>query len=208
MANVIFDFDGTIADSLPVVITIFEELLRGGKPMPAAEVERLRGMSLLRVGAELKIVPWRVPFLLARGRARMRRRLDEIPMFDGMDAVIRRLNAEGHKLYVVSSNSARTIRVFLESHNLDNQFIRVYGRAGLFGKTKLLRLMLRRNRLDTDETYYIGDESRDVEAAHRNHVRAIAVTWGYNNNKLLKAHKPEFMAGKPADILAAVNKRA
>jgi phosphoglycolate phosphatase-like HAD superfamily hydrolase len=205
MANVIFDFDGTIADSLPVVIAIFEELLRGGRPMPPAEVERLRGMSLLRVGAELKIVPWRVPFLLARGRSRMRRRLDEVPIFDGMEAVIRQLHKDGHQLYVVSSNSARTIRVFLKKHDLDNQFIRVYGRAGVFGKTKLLRLMLRRNGLDPQDTFYIGDESRDIEAAHRCHVRAIAATWGYNNNSLLKSHAPDFLVDKPADIASAVS---
>ena len=206
MANVIFDFDGTIADSLPVVIAVFEELMRGGKPMPHAEVERLRGMSLLRVGAELRILPWRVPLLLARGRARMRRRLDEVPMFDGIEAVIRQLNADGHKLYIVSSNSARTIRVFLKKHRLDTEFIRVYGRAGVFGKKKLLRMMLQRNRLDRGDTYYIGDESRDVEAARHAGIRMIAVTWGYNNNTLLQTHHPDFLVDKPADILRVISR--
>lgn len=204
MANVIFDFDGTIADSLPLVIAIFGELLRGGKPVPPEEVERLRGMSLLRVGAELRIVPWKVPFLLARGRSRMRRRLDEVPLFPGIDDVIRQLHADGHRLDIVSSNSARTIRVFLRKHDLDRNFIRIYGRAGIFGKKKLLRMMLQRTQLDREQTYYIGDEVRDIEAAKHAGIHMVAVAWGYNNTRILQAHKPDFLADKPADIIKVI----
>ncbi len=204
MANIIFDFDGTIADSLPATIAIFEELLRGGKPMTPEEVERLRGMSLLRVGAELRIVPWKAPLLLARGRSRMRRRMKTIPIFPGIAETIRQLRADGHTLYVVSSNSTQNIRIFLKQHKLDTEFVRLYGSAGIFGKTKLLRTMLRRTRVDHTNTYYIGDEVRDIEAAKKNSIKVIAVTWGYNNAAILHDHSPDVMAASPAEILNAL----
>lgn len=203
--NIIFDFDGTIADSLPLVIRLFERMMRGGKPMPPGEVDRLRGMSLAHAGAELRIPPWKAPLFLARGRRMMRRHLDEVPIFPGIVEVIRQLQQDGHQLYVVSSNSARNIRIFLKRHELDNVFVHIKGSAGIFGKKKLLRDMLHRSKLVTGDTLYIGDEVRDIDAAHHCGIRIIAVTWGYNNHEIIQKHKPNFVADKPADILGLVS---
>lgn len=208
VANIIFDFDGTIADSLPLVIRLYEEMLRSGEPMPLEEIERLRGMSLLQVGRELRIMPWRVPLLLGRGRARMRREIGSVDIFPGMSELIRKLHEEGHTLYVVSSNSVRNIRPFLKRYGLNKQFKHLYGNAGLLGKGRLLKLVAKRNHLHLDETIYIGDEVRDIEAAKKAGMRIISVTWGYNTEAVLRDHLPDFIAVKPTDILTAIKAQA
>jgi phosphoglycolate phosphatase len=200
VANIIFDFDGTIADSLPLVIRLYEQMMRGGKPVPREEVERLRGMSLLHVGRELRIMPWKVPFLLARGRAQMRREIGNVDVFPGMPELIRQLHAAGHKLFVVSSNSVHNIRPFLRRYDLNTQFTHVYGNAGLLGKSRLLRLMTKRNHLDLSKTYYIGDEVRDIVAAKKAGMRIVAVTWGYNTEAVLREHEPDFVVTSPAGV--------
>lgn len=204
MANVIFDFDGTIADSLALAIHIYEKLLRGGDAMPTEEIERLRGMSLISVGLELRIAPWKIPMLLARGRRTMRRQMHTVQAFDGMSALIRALRADGHNLYIMSSNSVQNIRPLLTRLDLYNEFIKLYGNAGLMGKATVIRRMLKRQKLDPTETYYVGDEVRDIEAAKRAGIKIISVTWGYNNEAILRKHKPDFIAKKPADIQRAI----
>jgi phosphoglycolate phosphatase len=204
VAHIIFDFDGTIADSLPLVIKLYEDMIRGGQPMPREEVERLRGMSLLRVGRELRIMPWRIPVLLGRGRARMRHEIGNVPVFPGMPELIRQLHDDGHTLYIVSSNSVHNIRPFLKRFELNKQFKHMYGNAGLLGKGRLLKLVAKRNRLNLSDTVYIGDEVRDIEAAKKAGMRIISVTWGYNTESVLREHAPDFVAMNPGDILKAL----
>lgn len=198
----IFDFDGTIADSFGLAVSIYEQLLRAGEPMPKAEIQRLRGMSMLHLALELRIRPWRVPFLLARGRGIMRRQIDDVQVFAGMPELISQLHQDGHKLYIMSSNSVQNIRPLLARYDMRKNFIKLYGSAGLFGKANLLKRLLQRQRLDAAETYYVGDEIRDIEASRRAGIKIISVTWGYNSEKILRDHKPDFIARKPADILS------
>lgn len=204
MANIIFDFDGTIADSLGLAIHIFEQLLRRGETLPVSEVERLRGMSMVHVAIELRIKPWKVPFLLARGRKIMRRKIGTVQAFDGMTELIDTLHRDGHQLYIMSSNSVQNIRPLLKRYKVYTKFIKLYGSAGLLGKANLLRRMMKRETLDPTDTYYVGDEVRDIEAAKKAGAKSISVTWGYNNEKVLRKHQPDFVAHVPADIAAAV----
>ncbi|MBC7581763.1 HAD-IA family hydrolase [Aeromicrobium sp.] len=204
MANVIFDFDGTIADSFELAIQIFEQVVRAGKPLPTEEIERLRGMSLIHVAIELRIRPWKVPFLLSRGRKMMRQRIDSVKVFEGMPELIRSLQVDGHKLYIVSSNSVQNIRPLLKKHELRTEFIRMYGGAGLLGKANMLRRVLKKQKLVPGDTYYVGDETRDIEAAKLAGIKIISVAWGYNNESILRDHKPDFLAIKPTDIRTAL----
>ncbi|HLB58081.1 MAG TPA: HAD hydrolase-like protein, partial [Gammaproteobacteria bacterium] len=54
------------------------------------------------------------------------------------------------------------------------------------------------------ETFYIGDETRDIQAAKKNHIYSIAVTWGFNNKKVLAAEKPDFLIDNPKELLAVL----
>lgn len=172
--------------------------------MTSEEVERLRGMSLWRIGTELRILPWKVPYLLARGRAKMRREMKHVDIFPGMAELVRQLNADGHKLYILSSNSVRNIRPFLKRHELRAEFIKVIGGAGIFGKRRLLKRVVRTYGFDAADTYYIGDEVRDIEAAHHAGIKAVVVTVGYNNERVLRQHEPDFVASTPSEIKTIV----
>lgn len=41
----------------------------------------------------------------------------------------------------------------------------------------------------------------DIEAAKACNINSIAVTWGFNSEKVLLQHEPHFIAIKPTDIL-------
>lgn len=201
MANIIFDFDGTIADSFAIAIGIFHDLTHREEPITPDEIERLRGMSALKVAEELHIQPWKMPFLLIRGRRRMTKQMNNVHTFPGLQKTIRELHSQGHNMYIMSSNSAQNIQLFLQCHAMSKEFIKVYGNVGLFNKASVLRRVVRRNNLKRNETFYVGDEARDVEAAKRAGVKVVAVSWGYNNVRILTQHEPDIMVAEPGDLI-------
>ena len=199
--NIIFDFDGTIADSFETVIGVFHELTHRDETLPPDEIERLRGMSLLHAAEELRVQPWKMPFLMMRGRRRMTKLIPSIATFAGLPKIIRQLYAEGHNLYIMSSNSAQNIQLFLQKSEMHTDFIKIYGNVGLFNKARVLKRIMRHNQLGLDETFYVGDEVRDIEAAHHAGIKIVSVAWGYNNQQVLAAHKPDFLANRPVELL-------
>jgi phosphoglycolate phosphatase len=204
VAAIIFDFDGTIADTFEAVIGIFQKLTGNNDPVDPVEVERLRGMSLMHAAEDLHIRPWKMPFLLLRGRRQMGKQIKSIQAHREMPETIRKLQHEGHQLFIVSSNSTRNIQTFLRQHDMAYEFVRIYGGAGLFNKGRLLKKVLRQNRLEVTDSWYIGDEVRDIVSAHAAGLRVMAVGWGYNTPEILEAHNPTKLIRAPAEIITVL----
>jgi len=204
MTTIIFDFDGTIADSLEVVGDIFYEMTRH-KELKQTEIAKIRQLPLRQVAKKLHVRWWQIPILVMRGRKLMSGRIDEISIFKEMPAVIRQLKAENYKLLIISSNDKTTIRSILRRENLDSCFDKIYGGIGLFGKALALQRTIWSNRLNRRTCYYIGDEERDIEASQRVNIHCIAVAWGYSDTSRLRELNPYAIALQPKDIVKIIN---
>jgi phosphoglycolate phosphatase len=201
MAVIIFDFDGTIADSFDYVASFLELHVRRKHALTEEEKETLRGMTMQQMAMYLGSPRWYLPVLFIIGRRAMGQAMYNVPLFEGMGAVIDKLHAEGHELMIVSSNNSRNIRKFLKQHHLYKFFTDIYGDAGFFGKKRAIRRVLGRNHMEPEQAWYIGDEARDVVAAKAAGVRVIAATWGFDHAHILAEHEPAALAGHPADII-------
>jgi phosphoglycolate phosphatase-like HAD superfamily hydrolase len=131
--------------------------------------------------------------------------MKEIKLFDGMVKTLEELHAEGHNLFIVSSNSPRNVIGLLKQHHLGESFVDIEGGVSLFNKDKALTKLVKRNSLDSRETWYIGDELRDIDAANTTQLRSIAVTWGFTDKSTLISHQPTAVAEKPTDIMTILN---
>jgi len=205
MANIIFDFDGTIADSFEVIVSIIKKLTHVRGNLDEESIYDLRQLPISAVMKKLKIRSWQLPLLLVRGRYMMRQRMKEIKLFDGMVKTLEELHAEGHNLFIVSSNSSRNVIELLKQHHLGESFVDIEGGVSLFNKEKALTKLVKRNSLDSRETWYIGDELRDIDAASTSQLRSIAVTWGFTDKNTLISHQPTAVAEKPTDIMTILN---
>ena len=201
---IIFDFDGTIADSFADAVEIFFELNGHEGHVPPAELKRLRGLSLWHAAEELQVRPWKLPYILMRGRRRMARRINHIKLHPGVAELIHQLYDGHHQLFIMSSNSKRNINHFLRRYGLVDQFTAVYGGAGIWNKARFLRRIVKRNRLPAADTWYIADEVRDILAAHEAGLPVVAVGWGYNTADSLQQHNPTALATKPGDIVRLI----
>lgn len=197
--TIIFDFDGTIANSFDVVLELFYELT-GHERLGNEEVTELRRSPIRTVIKRVGIPLRQIPMLLVKGRAMMRRRMHDIDVFPGINSALEALHDDGWQLMVMSSNSRQNVDAYLKTHKLRENFDKVYGNVGVFSKTQGLRKILRQNKLDRRECFYVGDEVRDMQAARKARVRGVAVAWGFNDRSILETEKPFAIAQTPASL--------
>ncbi|HSW36924.1 MAG TPA: HAD-IA family hydrolase [Candidatus Saccharimonadales bacterium] len=205
MKTVIFDFDGTIADSFDYVAD-FLTSEAGLAPMNDGQKLALRGLSMAAMARHLGYGWWRLPRLFVKGRHRMGRAIEKLQPFEDMTGIIKELNTEGYKLFMVSNNSTGNLQLFLRHNKLSKYFSKIYGGVGLFGKAPVLRRLLKEHGLDKQNVIYIGDELRDIEAAQSVGIRVVAVRWGFARSADLLALKPTAVADTPGELMAIINR--
>ena len=111
----IFDFDGTLADSLPWFRASFQDMITRFDlaPVHDDEVEGLRGMSAREIMARLNISMWQLPAIVSDMRMRKLAAASEISLFSGIPAMLTDLQRLGIKTAIVSSDSEASVRQVL-----------------------------------------------------------------------------------------------
>jgi phosphoglycolate phosphatase len=191
---VIFDFDGTLADSFPWFCRIH---FRRTAPH---EIDALRTMGARDLMRHLGIPAWKMPFIANYIRKRKSRELEETRLFDGIDRMLRELSDAGVALALVTSNSEPNARAILGAENAN--LIRTYEcGVSMFGKASRFRRVLRRTGTPAADAICIGDEIRDLEAARKAGIAFGAVTWGYTMPEALIARSPEAVFHSVGEIV-------
>jgi phosphoglycolate phosphatase len=176
---VIFDFDGTLADSAGWFIETLPALAgRHRFHAPSAqEIERLRGRPTREVLAAMRIPAWRLPAIARDLRQRAAKETRRIALFDGVADALTALARSGAMLAIVSSNAETHVRAVLGAQ-AESVSVFACG-ASLFGKARLIRRVLGQTGVAASQAIYVGDELRDISAARAAGVASAAVNWGY-----------------------------
>lgn len=203
MKSVIFDFDGTIADTLPIAIECAESVL-GDMGLTDAKINRYKNMTVRQLINELNVPYHRIPKYVVLARSFIKQNISSIKVFKGLDKVIKKLHDEGYRLYIVSSNSVENINKILSNNELNQYFESIVGGVGVFGKTIALKSTIKKYKIDKTSCIYIGDEVRDIKASNKVGLPVISVTWGFNGEKILTENNPEYIAKTPTDIVKII----
>jgi phosphoglycolate phosphatase len=119
---------------------------------------------------------------------------------EGIPEVLARLHGRGHRIGILTSNSESNVAAFLSRHDLPYfHFVRTSSK--LFGKASQMKKIIKEEKVPPADALYVGDETRDVEAAKESGLRMAAVTWGYNSKAALEAMSPDHLLHKPAELL-------
>src|SRR5262245_60016816 len=116
----IFDFDGTIADSLGDVLAMYNVVERqmGFSTVSEGDLPHLRRLGPREVAKELRVPIWRVPQATARVRKAMHGRMDSLRPFEGMVEMLHELWRRGTRTAIVSSNAYENVTAFLARHGI------------------------------------------------------------------------------------------
>ncbi len=207
--HVIFDFDGTIVDSISLSIELFNELAIKYKfnKIVNDELEYLRSLSFMERCRAVKVPLYRIPMLGIEITRNYRKIIGELRIFEGVYDVIHWLKDEGLELSIISSNAHENVKTFLRENNID-VFDGIYCIRNIFGKEKAIGKFIKRHNLERDEVVYIGDEYRDIMACKINDVKVIAVAWGYDSIDMLTKAGPDYIVESPPEIIQFLSSRA
>lgn len=199
---ILFDFDGTLADTLEISHGILNDLAAEFRfrPLPREELEMARAMGTREFIRHLGISSWRVPRIAKRGLQLLHERIESVDPIAGMPEVLSELHGRGHRIGILTSNSESNVSAFLSRHNLPYfHFVRTSSK--LFGKGRQMKKILREEKVSPSATLYVGDETRDIEAAKQTGLRMAAVAWGYNSATTLRAMDPDHLIHSPSELL-------
>lgn len=199
---IIFDFDGTLADSMPILVEITNELAaefgyRPITPQQIADWQKLSSRQILKISG---ISLWQIPFLMRRFRLAFSKKTDDVQLFPEIVPMLHSLKLSGYKIGIVSSNSVENISAVLQKHHVEHLFSFIDS-SSVFGKGRAIRASLRANYIRPEEAIYVGDEIRDIDAARKGQIPSVAVTWGFNHADTLSTHQPDYLINKPQEIL-------
>lgn len=199
--TVIFDFDGTLADTFTYILLVFKELAEEYDiNIEGVDVEAMRSLSVMQLLKYFHIPLYKLPFIVLEGQKRMKRYRTKIKPIKGIPDMLRQLKERGYTLGILTSNSAENVEDFLQRHNM-HVFDFLLSQNNLFGKDRSLKALMKKYSIDREEAIYVGDEIRDIEACHKVKLDIIAVGWGFNTPRILKTLNPTFLAETPVNIL-------
>lgn len=197
---VIFDFDGTIANTFLIIKQVIVRLAnRFGFDKPTDnQINQYQLRRYAEVVKELQIPLFKIPFLLQAGRKEMFNLMPKVNIFPEIKPLINQLLKNNFTIGILTSNSKINVQIFLRKHNLPIKII--HSELNLFGKDKAINRIIKQYRWNKNQIIYIGDEVRDIEACHKAKVDIIAVSWGFNKKELLKKFNPTLIVDHPKEI--------
>ncbi len=195
---IVFDFDGTLADTFDVIKNIaMNEYGEYDIDVELFKSEGAKGMLKM-----LNIPRWKIPGMILNVTNKLRNSKN-IKLFPGIVDLLINLKKD-YKIGILSSNSKEIINDTLKEYDIENLFEFVYSESSLFGKHSVLKRMCSKHNIDPLEVIYVGDEDRDIIAAKKANFKSIAVTWGFNSKEKLSRENPDYLVDSPMQILEAL----
>lgn len=192
--TVLFDLDGTLADTVPLIVATFQRTVSqalGWEPT-LAQCKEWIGRSLTETFTTLapevadELTARYLEWNLANHQAYVR-------PFDGVGALIGGLRASGRPFGVVTSKRHASALVSLECVGLTGQIpLLVTEEDTATHKPSPEPLLHALNQMGADaaDAVYVGDAIVDMQAARAAGVRGIGVTWGAASAEELRAAEP------------------
>jgi len=200
--HIVFDFDGTLADSEEVCFQLLNEIgaRHRYRQIDREELRQIKRLAYPDRLRELGVPITHVPFLAIEARREYRAKVASLNPFPGVRDALLRLKAAGFVLHVLSSNAVPSIRDFLVTHGMD-VFKTINCERNFFGKHIGLKRFLRTHGLRQEDVIYLADEVRDVEACRKIDLTIISVAWGFDPAETLRSANPDLTADTPADAV-------
>jgi len=205
----IFDFDGTLVDSVPGMTSIIRQVAQEYR-MPPSILEKWITLIGIPLEDQMKILFPNGKEVFWQEVAKRYRTVYDIvgvkdfPLFFDTVRVLESLDEKGVQMAILSSKQRRFIEKVLNHHNLSHFFNPVLGSEDISNHKPhpegVLR-MLETLSIKPEEAIFIGDSLFDVEVAQRANVCVVAVSTGTHDRDTLKRFEPDYLVTSLQEIL-------
>lgn len=202
MKHIIFDFDGTLADSTAVFASVWNTIAKkyDFKKVELEEIEALKKISLIERSKLFNFPLHKLPIILPQFYRLYQQSLQGVQLFDHIKDVLKAITDKGYTIAIISSNASDNIEAFLKMNGIDD-VSEVLCSSRIFGKDKVIKKYLRDANIKRSDVFYVGDEQRDIVACKKVGIPIIWVGWGYDAIEVIESEKPDYKVFSPAEIL-------
>lgn len=204
--TIIFDFDGTIANTVASMLQIYNRVAPkyGCKPIPPENYDFLMTQRPQDAMKAYGVTRWKLPFLAFEIRRKLVYEMAKTEPMPGMIEALEAIKNAGYDLGILTSNAEKNVNIFLKNYNIQELFNFVYAGSSLFNKAETFRKVLKKEKLEKNNILYVGDETRDIEATQKVGVPIIAVSWGLNSHEALEKLKPLKTVNTAENLVEAI----
>lgn len=207
--GIIFDLDGTLADTLLDIAAGVNHALTS-EGLPVAEPETVKGWVgegyvVLMKRAAPKADDAQLQRLVKVGAAYYKEHaVDQTHLYPGIAELLATLNQKGVPIAVLSNKPAPVTGPTVKSLCPSVKFAAVVGYRDEATKKPNPALALEiadKMSLAAGQVAFVGDSATDIATARNAGMKAVAVTWGFRSREQLLAASPDVLIDKPAELL-------
>lgn len=206
--NIIFDFDGTLANTAPDIINCLKKSFAEVLKIDAININRnIIGPPVLDMIKKIKpdISDIEAEALTKAFRVCYDDSIfPDTRLYEGVLELVKTLKSKGIKIFIVTNKPLLPTSKIIKKLKID-LFDRVIT-TDILGKNKLtksemLSFLIKDCHLDVSKSIMIGDTKNDVEAAKNNNIDSVAVLYGYGVESELKAADPKYIFRNIEEVL-------
>ncbi len=207
-----FDFDGTLGDSKSVCYKALQlySQQKGLKTPPHSDMNRVFGNP----NPPIVFDGWGDMEGFKKHLLKIYEMTDGLicdqpsvtPLYPGIRDLLNDLGQD-FVLTIVTSRALKPIRALIQHHNIESHFKTIRSDQdiidrGYRGKPHpdKLNCVLKETGFHPDKTVMIGDTLMDMRMAKNAGVKAIGVSWGYNDEGILREHGADEVAKSPETL--------
>lgn len=210
---VIFDFDGTVADTGEGILKSLQYSFTAmGDPAPdLSDLKKFIGPPVYYSYTHFYgISEDRVDLYIKKYRERYREKgIYESEVYPGLKELIASLKENNIRVGIASSKPENLIYSVSDYLGITQMFDAVVGvksdnskhstKAGLIAQA-----MTELGAEDKNKVLMVGDRLFDIDGAHEAGVKCCAALWGYGNRAEFEEHNADFIAEQPKDIICLI----
>lgn len=205
---VLFDFDGTIADTSPGIKEGLSHVfaLNNMRQMTDEETDRFIGpplddsfvkyCSVTREKAAQMVLDFRAHY--------HNKAIDKFYIYDGIEEAVKILKEKNITVGVATSKPEVMARHILEKAGISDLFDVIQGATldgKLIKKKDIVRCILDKDSISGKKVLMVGDTEFDILGAHENNLPALWVEYGFGTLENALAAKPEYIAHNMGEMI-------
>ena len=204
----LFDLDGTVADTLPLIYEAFDAAFIPalGTGFPASEIRAMFGPPDHEI-IRRRVAATEADAAIKRYNQHYEDRHDDlVSAFPGFAGLVRTCVGAGMRLGVITGKSRLTALITLDRLGLTGDFGAIY--AGDDVKRQkpdpeaLILALQDLGATESDRAVMIGDAAADIIAGKRIGITTIAVTWGNPDHHELDEAEPDYTVSTVSELEA------